>query len=254
MAKTEVRAFEANAVLIPASAVEPARPNRRPSVDPEMCTLLMLDGDRESGLLFTKEQVSPNAVASFALEGDTYYRIVNDGLTVKREPFCRAGLSITEQESVPYPRIQLLPDMWVLKIDETRHWNGLKDHKIRRVFGVYVLNKRAAHHLCEITPSYELHMFDSQYEQGWLPDDPNYESLNEAAQEHVRGGDWQQDSDVIYMHAPDVEKMLKTRIRERMGDLPDGAAGGYKLTGLLSVTEEDAIEEIRDRLLPNGDL
>ena len=246
---TETRVFEPNAVLIPADAVTPRQPHAVDSVDPEMCTLLYLDGDRLGGYLFEKEEWEreQGGVSKFFLRDDIYYHSNGD-------TFCRAGLSISDQEPVQYPHIELLPDMWVLKVDETQYWNELKEHKIKRVFGVYVLNKRKSIHLCEVTPSYELHRFDSQFEQDWEPEDANYDRLNEAAYEHLRVGDGQCDSDVIYMHCSDVETKLKPELRERQGDLPDGPSGGFKLTGLKAVTEENALEEIRERFLPNGEL
>lgn len=245
-----MRPFEPNSVLIPEDACWEDGEGRH--ADPEKCTLLFNDGDRARGVLYAKEAWETGGVPSFNLFNDEYYKYDDGGM---ERLFCRAGLGIQDQEpdSATGDRIQLLPDMWVLKIDETKYWEGLKEHKIKRVFGVYVLNKRKAAHLCEMTPSYELTPFDSQYDQGWDADNPNYDKLNEAAFDHIMRGDGEQASDVIYIHCADVEHMLKTEIRRQAGDLPAGHAGGYHIDGVVSVTEEDALAEIREATR-NGDL
>lgn len=244
---TARRSFEPNAVLIPEKAIW--SDNQGEHADPEECTLLYLDGDRLGGELFTKEQWEREGQPSFAL--------INGQYSVRRQdewwPFCPAGLGIRDQEPVEGPRIQLLPDMWILKVNETRYWTGLRKHRIKRVFGVYALNKRSAHYLCEMTPSYELTRFDSQWDWSKGAEDfPDFDRLNEAAWEHIRGGDADSE-DASYVHCHDVEKRLGTALRVHAGDLPKGSCGGYRCTGLVSVTEEDALEEIRE-CTRNGDL
>lgn len=238
--------FEPNAVLIPKDAVD-KRSSRQVTVDPEMCTLLYLDGDRLSGHAYTKEAWATGRDPEFFLRDDMYYR------TLDETPFCRAGLSISDQEPVDGDRIQLLPDMWVLKVEETEYWE-LADLPSVRVFGVYVLNKRKVNYLCEMTPSYELYRFDSQWDMDEepLPDDPHgtlAEKIGDAIRDGERG-----DEDVIYVHVSDVEKQLKEEIRKHAGALPSkGSTGGYRWTDLEAVTEEDALEEIRESQC-NGDL
>ncbi len=57
-----------------------------------------------------------------------------------------------------------------------------------------------------------------------------------------------------YKRSGNLKRWRSPFLRERQGNLPDGPSGGFKLTGLKSVTENEALEEIRERFLPNGDL
>lgn len=249
MTTQEPRVFTPNAVLIPQSAISGTTP---PCTDPDECTLLYLDGDRLGGKLYDKNGWEQGGwKPRFLLIDDNYYEASSD---LDPPVFCRAGLSIRDQEPVPLPRIALLPDMWVLKRDETEYWDEafLKERRIKRIVGVYLLNKRKTVHLCEFTPSYELHRLDSQYEQGWEFDDPDYDRLNEKAFDDIRREE-AHDEGVTYVHCSDVESMLKEVLRPHAGDLPKSSAGGYQWVGMKAVTEEDAIEEIREAT-NNGDL
>ncbi len=248
MTTTEKRVFTPNAVLISASAVW--RDSRGQHVDPDECTLLVIDGDRNHGEAYTREAWKRGGKPSYILRDDTYFKVCDDG---EEEFFCRAGLSIRDQEPVEGDRIQLLPEMCVVKEDETEYWDKpfRKRHKIKRIFGVYVFNRRKACYLCEMTPSYELRFFGSQWEgeDGYDAEDENAaEKIDDA----IRDGD-RDTEEWSYMHCADVDRLLETVIKEGCFP-PEGKAGsGYPITGLVSVTEEDAIEEIREWLC-NGDL
>jgi hypothetical protein len=241
MTAPEPRVFKPNAVFIPASAV-PQKPNSG-CIDPADCTLLYLDGDRLSGNLYTKEAWESDGRWDFTLRDDNYYTVGDYG---EETHLCRAGLSIRDQEPVEGDRIQLLPEMWCVKQDETEYWaqEFLAEHRIKRIFGVYVFNKQAAHYLCEITPSYELRPFSSQ----WEPQDnfeagefnEGFEKVDDAIREAEAD-----DERWSYQHVSDVKRNLETEIRQ--GCLPPEGkrAGGYHVE-VASVTEKDAITEIEE--------
>jgi antirestriction protein ArdC len=148
---------------------------------------------------------------------------------------------------------RLLPEMFCLKEDETAYWDEQfrREHKIKRIFGVYVFNRRKALHVCEVTPSYERQFVGSQWEgkDGYDAEDENAaEKIDDAIREGDIGTEeWS------YMHCSDVDRTLETEIKEGFLPPEGKAGGGYPITGLMSVTEDDAIEEIREWLC-NGDL
>lgn len=247
-----MRTFEPNAVLIRESAVWKNAVGEV-NVDPELCTLLYLDGNSRSGELWTKEAWEAEAASCYRLRDGMYYRLESDGSEVE---LCRAGLSISDQEPVPYPCIQLLPEMWVLKRDETEYWDSFSRDEVgvKRVFGVYVLNKKTVVYLCELTPSYALHQMDSQYEPAWDDSVEAEIGRHEKAKDWIRDGDEQNGGSVTYLYCSAVEKMLAEQVlRPHAGDLPKGRTGGYRWVGLKAVTEEEALEEIREAT-NNGDL
>jgi hypothetical protein len=249
MTMTEKRVFVPNAVLIPASAFW--RDSRGEHVDPEDCTLLYIDGNRNYGEVYRREAWEQGGRPSYVLRDDAYFKLGDDG---EEDFLCRAGLSIRDQEPVDGDRIQLLPKMFVVKQDETALYDEdwLRQYRFRRIIGGYVFNRRRVVHVCEITPSYEREFFGSQCELDLSEDDPNFEELREVAEEELRSADAGTEQ-FGCMHCSDVDGLLETAIKE--GCLPpEGiAGGGYPITGLVSVTEDDAIEEIREGLC-NGDL
>lgn len=52
---------------------------------------------------------------------------------------------------------QVTPAVHIVLIDETENWCDEVRAKARRLFGVYLFDKRRHVHACEMTPSYELH-------------------------------------------------------------------------------------------------
>lgn len=249
MTTTEKGVFVPNAVLIPASAVW--KDSRGQHADPEVCTLLYIDGDRNYGEVYTQESCERGGKPSYVLRDDTYFKVGGGG---EEKFFCRAGLSIKDQEPVEGDRIQLLPEMFVVKQDETNLYDKawVKQYHFKRIIGVYVFNRRRAVHVCEITPSYEREFFGSQCELDLSEDAPNFEELREVAEEELRSADAGTER-FSYMHCSDVDRLLETAIREGFLPPEGSGGGGYKVTGLVSVTEDDAIEELREGLC-NGDL
>jgi hypothetical protein len=220
-------------------------------VDPDDCSLLYIDGDRSYAEVYTREAWMEGGKSSYVLRDDTYYKVGDDG---EEDFFCRAGLSIRDQEPVGGDRIQLLPEMFCLKEDETEYWDEAfrTQHKIKRIFGVYVFNRRKAVYACEMTPSYERRFFGSQWEPCDDFEDDDYSSKAEKIDDAIRDGN-RGTEEWSYMHCSDVDRTLETEIKEGFLPPEGKAGGGYKITGLVSVTEEDAIEEIREGLC-NADL
>jgi hypothetical protein len=252
MVASEKRVFEPNAVLVYEAAIW--EDNNGKHADPAMCDLLYLDGNRLGGELYTKEAWEDEGKPSFVLRNDRYFKVMPDG---EEEFFCRAGLSIRDQEPVEGDRIQLLPEMHVVKVDETdlydEDWR--KEFHLKRIICVYVFNRRRAVYCCEMTPSYELQSFGSQYELDIDYDHPNYDEISEDASEEVRSADAGCEQ-FSYIHCGNVDDILKTEIgKDGCCFPPEGKSGGYKVTGLVSVTEEDAYEEISEvQNKNNGDL
>jgi hypothetical protein len=258
MTATETKVFKPNSVFIPASAV-PDNTVSHSCIDPKDCTLLYNDGGRDHGYLYTKEAWENDGAPSYRLFHDHYYVVTRCGKDdyMAQEPICRAGLSISDQEPVEGDRIQLLPEMCCVKEDETNLYgeDWIKQHNIKRIFGVYVFNKRRVVYACETTPSYERTFMGSQFELT-IPDDAdNYEEKREDASEEVGSADAGCEL-FSYMHCSDVDRAMTHAIKEHGGWLPPEGVlhGGYAFTGLASVTEEDAIEEIRELAATCGDL
>lgn len=250
MTATEPRVFNPNAVFIPASAL-PDNTASHSAIDPAECTLLYLDGDRNGGELYTREQWQSESGPAYRLRDDHYYAVSPGG---EETLLCPAGLSIKDQEPVVGDRIQLLPEMFVVKMDETEYWDEEFRNKcgVKRIFGVYAFNRRKVCYLCEITPSYELVFLGSQWEGNWNPegvldeefDEDEYQRRADEADAEIRKGDASTE-EFSYQHCSDVDRMLQTKIK-RVFFPPEGKSGGYPMTDIASVTEEDALEEIRE--------
>lgn len=211
---TEKRPFVAEAVFIPESAIW--KDSQGKHVDPDQCIKLMVDGDNNSADVFTEEAWQ------------------SDG-----EPFCRREWG--KFTTVEGGKVELLPELWVVKIDEREHWLDPEVFAAcPRIYGVYVFDRKRHVHICSFTPTYELHYLGSDY---ILIDGLGDYRLSEI-DEKIRDGDSQCD-DVTYWGAHDIDRMLETEIK--VGCLPpEGKHGGYRLQRIVAVTYEDAIEEARE--------
>lgn len=213
---TEKRPFVADAVFIPESAIW--TDSQGEHADSDECLKLMVDGDNNSADVFTEEAWN------------------NDG-----EPFCRREWG--DFTPVEGGGVELLPELWVVKIDEREHW---LDPEVLaacpRLYGVYVFDRKQHFHLCSFEPCYELHYLSSDYTLVDEVQDDDYR-LSEI-DDKIREGDCQSEP-VTYWAAHDVDRMLETEIRG--GCLPpEGKHGGYRLTGIVAVAYEDALEEARE--------
>ena len=220
MTTTDKAAFVQNCVFIPADAVWKDRQGEH--VDPEDATLLMLDGDNNYGEVFTSE----------AWENDgqpSYQRRYGQFVDADDNPI-----------DPEHGRVELLPDLFVVKIDEREYWlDPVVLGRTKRIFGVYVFDRRQQFHICSFSASHELNFLGSQWEEIEGLSDEDHDDL----WERINQGDGQSDP-VTYWDKADIDRMLATTCRE--GFLPTKANGGFALTGVVSVTTEDAIEEARE--------
>ena len=213
---TEKRPFMADAVFIPAAALW--TDSQGEHADPDQCVKLMVDGDNNSADVFTKETWS------------------HDG-----EPFCRREWG--DFTPVEGGRVELLPELWVVKIDEREHW---LDPEVLaacpRLYGVYVFDRKRHVHICSFEPTYELHFLGSDYTL--IDEVQGDDNRSSEIDESIRQCDCQCEQ-VTYWGVHDINRMLETEIRA--GFLPtEGRNGGYRLRGIVAVSYEDSIEEARE--------
>ena len=210
---TEKTPFKPTAVLITPEAE--FKDGGRTAVDPELATLLHLDSDDNSGWLFTHDE----------WENDREPRIY-------RRYGEHEGLREDE-------RVELLPDMWIVKIDEREYWlDPVVLDRTRRIFGVYVFDRRKHVHCCSFEATYECTFLGSQWEASRELTDNETEDLDER----IREGDGQCEA-VCYWGVHDIDRMLAETCRE--GFLPTGNAGEFKVE-VTSVVTDDAIAEIEE--------
>jgi len=179
-------------------------------------TLLHLDSEDDSGGLYTQDEWENN-----------------------REPriYRRYGKHEGLEEN---ERVELLPDLWIVKLDEREHWiDPMILERTSRLYGVYVFDRRQHFHLCSFEATYELHFLGSQWETSRELTDTENEELWEAIQEGDR-----QTEDVSYFGVPEIDRILDTPFRE--GFLPKEGSGGMPVNELTSVLADDAIEEVRE--------
>lgn len=215
-AATEKRPFLADAVFIPDSAVWTDSQGKH--ADPDQSVKLMVDGDNNSADVFTEEGWS------------------HDG-----KSFCRREWG--DFTPVQGGKVELLPELWVVKVDEREHW---LDPEVLAacpwIYGVYVFDRKRHFHICSFEPCYELHFVGSDHvESDEVAED---EYRRDEIDDRIREGDCQSEQ-VTYWGVHDIDRMLETEIRE--GCLPpEGKNGGYRLRGIVAVTDEGAFEEARE--------
>ena len=210
---TDMRPFVPDAVFIPDTARWKDSTGKH--VTPGECMPLMVNGDNNTADVYTE---------------DAWNRCGG--------PFCRRECG--EFTEVEGGCVELLPELWIVKIDEREHW---LDPEVLaacpRIYGVYVFDRKQRFHLCSFEACYELHFLGSQYEESneLIDDDYRRDEINGRIQK----GDAQCEL-VSYWGKADIERMLQTEIEEGLLP-PEGKHGGYRLAGIVSVTTEEAIEE-----------
>jgi len=210
---TEKKPFTPSAALITEAAE--FKDGDRTAVDPALVTLLHLDSEDNSGWLYTREEWEQDK------EPRIYRRFGN-----------HEGLEEGE-------RVELLPDVWIVKIDEREHWIApdVLD-KTARIFGVYVFDRRQVTHCCSFSGSYYLSFLGTQWEASRELTDDETEALDESIWE----GNCQCESS-NYFDQRDVDRMIAKPCRE--GFLPEGSAGGFHVD-VTAVVTDDAIAEIEE--------
>jgi hypothetical protein len=211
----ERKLFRPNAVYVP---IQDGKEGR--DFDREDCTLLFVDGEYAYGEVYTEEEWKDGGSPSY----------------VQR----RGDFFLLDGSEVVEGRVQLLPDVCVVKIPEWEWWSEDVQAMTKRLFGVYALDRRQHFHLCELCASYELWFVEPQYE----------ETDEVAGDEHLRDELYQivtgaYEEPVTYVHRKEIDPMFLRGRRCRPGFLPEGErAGGYRLRGLRSVTWDGVMEEI----------
>ena len=220
MTTTEKDEFTPNCVFIPADALW--KDSRGEHVDPDDATLLMLDGDNNYGEVFTSEAWEHDGQAS-------YLRRYGQFVDADDNPI-----------ELEQGRVELLPELFVVKIDEREYWiDPVILGRTKRIFGVYVFDRRQQFHICSFTATHELHFLGSQWEEVEGLSDDEHDDL----WERITEGDSHSDP-VSYWDRWDIDRMLANACRD--GFLPNEDSGGFALTGIVLVTAKDAIEEARE--------
>ena len=163
----------------------------------------------------------------------------------------RAEFFLTDEIEISEGRVQLLPDTCIIKVPEREYWCEEVQAMTKRIFGVYALDRRQHFHLCEFCASYELWFIETQYEDTdeVVEDDDKRNELNESILE----GDGYNE-EVTYEHRKEIDPMFLRGRRCRPRWLPENdKGGGYRLRGLVSVTWDGVMEEIRE-MCRNSDI
>lgn len=225
MPTTKIAEFKPNCVFILSNAVW--QDSRGEHVDPDDTTLLMLEGDNNFGEVFDAEAWQNDGPPTFLRR---YGRFIDvDGSEIQSEQ----------------GRVELLPDLHVVKIDELGYWLDSEVlRQTKRIYGVYIFDRRQQFHLCSFSASYELHFLGSQWEEVENLSDEEHEDL----WNRIKEGDGQSEA-VTYWDRIDIDRMLTNQCRE--GFLPSNGNGGFALTGIVSVSTADAIEEAREAYQAN---
>jgi hypothetical protein len=220
MTTTDKSTFIPNCVFIPATAV--LRDSRGEHVDSEDTTPLMLVGDNNFGKLFTADAWECDGLPSYLRRSGRFVDADDNPIDPERG------------------RVELLPELHCVKIDERDYWlDPVVLERTKRIFGVYLFDRRQHFHICSFSASHELHFLGSQWESVEGLSDEDHDDL----WERINEGDRQSDP-VSYWEKFDIDRMLANQCRE--GFLPLKVNGGFSLTRIHSVTTEDAIEEARE--------
>jgi len=221
----ERKPFIPNAVYIPTKDGKEGR-----DFDRSDCTMLFVEGEYSYGEVYTAEAWKSGGSPSY----------------VQR----RGDFFLPDDTEIPVGRVQLLPDVCVVKLPEREYWCEEVQKLTKRMYGVYALDRRQHFHLCEMCASYELYFIESQYEETdeVAEDEHKREELNEAILEGDRDAE-----PVSYMHIKDIEPMFARGRRCRPGWLPKSdRGGGFRLRGVRAVTWEGVMEEVFEMLCNSG--
>jgi hypothetical protein len=209
--------FRTNAVYIPTKDGKEGR-----DFDRSDCTLLFVDGVYSHAEVYTQEEWTKGGSPSYIQRRGDFY--------------------MPNGSEIPVGRAQLLPDTCIVKASEREYWCEDVQAMTKRIFGVYALDRRQHHHLCEFCASYELWFIESQYEETdeVAGDDDKRNELNEMILEGDRDTE-----PVSYAHRKEIDPLFLRGRRCRPGRLPTADhGGGYRLRNLNVVTWDGVMEEI----------
>lgn len=182
----------------------------RTCVDPTLVTPLHLESVNTCGWLYTRDEWENDRKPRI-------YRRFNE----------YEGLGDGE-------RVELLPDVWVVKIDERQYWVDEMVLRCTKIVGVYVVDRRQLTYCCSMTPSYWLHFLGTQWEGDFT------DAEREEIDERVRAGDSESESN--YYDVANIDRILTNECRP--GFLPE-TSGGYKIE-VSAVVSDDAIAEVEE--------
>jgi len=219
LAVAEKKMFRPNAVLIPDKHGKEGR-----DFDRDDCTLLYVDGDYSHGDVYTE--------AAWQHGGEPGY------VQQRGDFFLRDG------SEIPEGKAQLLPDTCIVKLPERDYWCDDVQAMTKRVFGVYALDRRQHHHLCEFCASYELWFLETQYVDTDEVADDEYK--RDELHEMILAGD-RDTNPISYMHRKEIDPLFLRGRRVRPGWLPtNNKGGGYRVRGIRSVTWNGVMDEINE--------
>ena len=217
--------FIPNAVFIPTKNGVEGK-----DFDRDDCTFLFVDGEFSHADVYTKEQWKDGSEPTY----------------IQR----RGDFFLPDGSEIEVGRVQLLPDVCIVKIPERHNWCDDVQSLTTRLFGVYALNRRLHFHLCEFPASYELWFLETQYEE--TPKVAADEAKRDELNQMVLDGDVQTDR-VTYWHIADIDPLFRRNRRCRPGWLPrSGRGGGFRLRGLTAVTWDGVMEEIGEMRCNGG--
>ena len=140
LTSVENKLFRPNAIFIPTKGGKEGR-----DFDREDCTLLFVDGEYAYGEVYTED--------AWKNGGEPAY--------IQR----RGDFFLPDDSEIRKGRVQLLPDVCIVKVPEREYWCEEVQAMTKRMFGVYALDRRQHFHLCELCASYELWFVETQYEE-----------------------------------------------------------------------------------------
>ena len=212
--------FVPNAVFIPEKDGVEGK-----DFDRDDCTFLFVDGEFSHADVYTQEAWKNSDEPAYIQRCGNFF--------------------LPDGSEIAVGRVQLLPDVCIVKIPERHHWSDDVQALTARMFGVYALNRRQHFHLCEMCASYELWFLETQYEETEevAADEEKRDELNGM----ILDGDVQTEF-VTYWHVSDIEPLFGRNRRCRPGCLPrkKSGGGGYRLRGLTAVTWDAVLEEIAE--------
>ena len=118
--------------------------------------------------------------------------------------------------------VKVIPEIRVLKADETEYWCDEIKAKVKRIFGVYVFDWRRHVHCCELTPSYECHFVEDQAEYVDGLSDGEIDKLDDLIREAQAHND-----PVRYYHCSNIDSLP---MMANKYSFPKGTHGVYVFT------------------------
>jgi len=104
-------------------------------------------------------------------------------------------------------QLEFPPDYWLAVIEDTDMWyeETLTMYDVDCTWSVYLFNRNVEHHLCELTPSYELVLVGFDYKGRGV----RYDSHPNTFFDVQLGA---MDKDPIYMHCREVDSLPPDRL------------------------------------------